>query len=127
MSVSGTADVVVVGGGVVGAATAFHLAALGGVRVTLLERGEICSGGTARSCAIVRSHYSVPSNTRLTLISLEMLRDFPAALGQKDAASGFVNAGYLIVAGAGAFADSLRDNVAMQAGAGAETFLIDPA
>jgi sarcosine oxidase subunit beta len=62
-------DAIVLGSGVVGASTAFHLAKLGGLEVAVVERGEICSGGTAKSCAIVRSHYSVPSNTALTLKS----------------------------------------------------------
>ncbi len=50
-----TFDVVVVVGGVVGAATAFRLNRLGCGRVLLLERAETGSGGTAKSCAIVRS------------------------------------------------------------------------
>ncbi len=37
---------------------------------------KVCGGGTAKSCAIVRSHYSVPSNTALTLRSLEMFGAF---------------------------------------------------
>jgi len=67
-----TFDAVVIGAGVVGAATAFHLAKLGGLKVCIVDRGAVCGGGTAKSCAIVRSHYSVPSNTALTLRSLEM-------------------------------------------------------
>ena len=118
-------DVAVIGGGVVGASTAFHLAKLGGARVVLLERGEICSGGTAKSCAIIRSHYSVPSNTALTLKSLEIFSDFAAAVEDDEADCGFVNSGYLIVAGPGKFAENLSSNLAMQAGVGAETFAID--
>ena len=60
-----TFDAVVVGAGVVGASTAFHLAKWGAGRICVVDRGPVCAGGTAKSCAIVRSHYSVPSNTAL--------------------------------------------------------------
>ena len=71
-----TYDAVVIGAGVVGASTAFHLAKLGGLKVCVVDRGPVCGGGTGKSCAIVRSHYSVPSNTALTLRSLEMFGAF---------------------------------------------------
>ena len=91
-------DAIVIGSGVVGASTAFHLARLGGLKVCVVERGAICSGGTARSCAIIRSHYSVATNTALTLKSLAIFADFKAYLGDREAESGFVNSGYLILA-----------------------------
>lgn len=119
-------DAVVLGSGVVGASTAFHLAKLGGLKVCVIERGEACAGGTAKSCAIVRSHYSVPSNTALTLRSLEMFGRFQDWLEDGEAESGFVKSGYLIVAGEGGFADKMRANLAMQSGVGAETYEISP-
>jgi glycine/D-amino acid oxidase-like deaminating enzyme len=119
-----TYDAVVVGAGVVGASTAFHLAKLGGLKVCIVERGPVCGGGTAKSCAIVRSHYSVPSNTALTLRSLEMFGAFADWLEDGEAESGFVNSGYLIVAPEGEIAEKLRGNVAMQSGVGADTFLV---
>ena len=86
-----TYDAVVIGAGVVGASTAFHLAKLGDLKVCVVDRGPVCGGGTAKSCAIVRSHYSVPSNTALTLRSLEMFYSFPDWLEQTEADAGFVN------------------------------------
>ncbi len=120
-------DVVVVGAGVVGASAAFHLAKLGKAKVCLVDRGPVCGGGTARSCAIVRSHYSVPSNTRLTLESLAIFHAFQDVLGERDVDCGFVNSGYFIVAAAGETAERLEANLRMQSGVGAETFLIDEA
>ena len=73
-----TFDVVVVGGSLVGASTAFHLAARSELPVAVVECGKICSGGTASSCAIVRTHYSVPGNVPLTVESLRIFDDFPA-------------------------------------------------
>ncbi len=119
-----TYDAVVIGAGVVGASTAFHLAKLGDLEVCVVDRGPVCGGGTAKSCAIVRSHYSVPSNTALTLRSLEMFYSFPDWLEQTEADAGFVNSGYLIIASEGDFADKLRGNLSMQADVGAETFVI---
>ena len=71
----------VVGGGVVGAATAFNLKKLGCDRVMLMERNQTCSGGTAKSCAIARTHYSNPTNTQLAVQSLAILSNFKEALG----------------------------------------------
>lgn len=119
-----TYDAIVVGAGVIGASTAFHLAKLGGLKVCVVERGAVCTGGTAKSCAIVRSHYSVPTNTALTVKSIEMFGHFKDWLEDGDAESGFVNSGYIIVAPEGDFADKLADNLAMQAGVGADTFQI---
>ncbi|MDH3712775.1 MAG: FAD-binding oxidoreductase [Gammaproteobacteria bacterium] len=125
MSQSTTYDAIVIGAGVVGAATAYYLRRFGKLRVLVLERGAVCSGGTAKSCAIIRSHYSIPSNTQLTLKSLGIFADFAAALEDSDAHSGFINSGYLIVAAPGKWADGLRDNLAMQSGVGADTHVID--
>ncbi|MYA33078.1 MAG: FAD-binding oxidoreductase [Gemmatimonadales bacterium] len=114
-------DFAIAGGGVIGASIAFHLAELSDASVALFDRGEICSGGTGRSCAIIRSHYSVASNTALTLRSLEVFGDFREALGEEDVTCGFVNSGYLILAGPGDFADRLADNLARQRELGADT------
>ena len=107
-------DVVVVGGGLVGASTAFHLAARSDLTVALLERGGICSGGTASSCAIVRTHYSVPSNVALTVESLKIFDEFPAYLDDPEAESGFVRSGYLILAEEGTTSGKLIANMRMQ-------------
>ena len=107
-------DVVVVGGGLVGASTAFHLADRSDRTVALVERGKICSGGTASSCAIVRTHYSVPGNVALTVESLRIFDDFPGYLDDSEAESGFVRSGYLILAPEGQTSDKLVANMRMQ-------------
>ena len=119
-------DVIVIGGGVIGASTAFHLKQLGAGRVLMLERNQICTGGTAKSCAICRSHYSIATNTELAVKSHEIFRNFPDYVGAKDAASGWVESGYLILAD-DAMAESLSGNLRMQAGVGAETYEISKA
>jgi sarcosine oxidase subunit beta len=124
---SETFDAIVIGAGIVGASTAFHLAKLGGLKVCIVERDQVCAGGTAKSCAIVRSHYSVPTNTELTVASLAMFDNFKDWLEDGEAESGFVNCGYIIIAPEGDFADTLAANLAMQSGVGADTRAISAA
>jgi sarcosine oxidase subunit beta len=90
----------------------------------LLERGALASGGTGKSCSIIRTHYSIPSNTELAVRSLGLFRDFSTALGDPDAESGFVNSGYLVLAGEGETARHLLDNLAVQREHGANTYAI---
>lgn len=118
-------DVIVVGAGVVGAATAFYLSKLGAGKVLVVDRGPVCSGGTAKSCAIIRSHYSIVSNTRLTLKSLDVFKRFKDELESRDVDCGFVNSGYLIVAGEGSYAEGMKQNLEKQSDAGARTCIID--
>ncbi len=115
-------DAIVVGAGVVGAATAFHLAKFGKLKVCVLDQAGACEGGTGKSCAIVRSHYSVVSNTALTLKSLEIFAGFKDWLEYGEAESGFVNTGYLILGPEGPRAEAMRIALRGQQGVGAETW-----
>ena len=89
-----TTDYLLIGGGLYGAATAFNLARLGASNVTLLERGSLCSGGTAKSCAIVRTHYSIPENMAHAVESLKIFANFAEVVGGD---AGFRRTGYLIL------------------------------
>ena len=53
-----TADIVIVGGGIMGASLAWHLARRGAGRVTLLERSVIGAGASGKTGALLRRHYS---------------------------------------------------------------------
>lgn len=64
------ADVVVIGGGVIGSSIAFHLAEAG-VDVCLLERSELASGSTSRAAGGIRAQFSDPLNIALGLRSIE--------------------------------------------------------
>ena len=71
------ADVVIVGGGVVGASAAYHLAAAGAGRVVLLERaGELGSGSTGACAGGFRHQFSSPVNIRLSQASVPMITRF---------------------------------------------------
>ncbi len=87
--------VVVVGGGIAGLSTAFHLA-LAGARVTLIEReSSVGRGSSAKSAGILRTVLEVPGTGELAARGAELLRHPPAELG----ASSFVDpVGLLLVA-----------------------------
>lgn len=76
-------DVVVVGGGIIGAATAYFLAVDGGRDVTLVERDNIAAGSTGDSSAILRHHYGDDAiYTEMAKWSHEFFREFEARTGQ---------------------------------------------
>ncbi|MGH3077490.1 MAG: NAD(P)/FAD-dependent oxidoreductase [Gaiellaceae bacterium] len=76
----GRADAVVVGGGVIGTSTAFHLAEAG-TGVVLLEKSELASGSTSRAAGGVRAQFSDSLNIALGLRSLDAFARFPARPG----------------------------------------------
>jgi sarcosine oxidase subunit beta len=75
-------DVVIVGGGVQGLATAYYLGKHHGVTdVAVLEKGYIGSGGSGRNTAIVRSNYRTPEGARFYQASLDLYDGLSAELG----------------------------------------------
>jgi len=75
MSLPKSVDVVVVGGGVMGASAAFHLAEAG-VSVLLCERNELASGSTSKAAGGVRANFSDEFNVALGARSLELFANF---------------------------------------------------
>jgi sarcosine oxidase, subunit beta len=75
MGVPATAEVVVVGGGVIGTSAAFHLAEAG-VDTLLVERAELASGSTSKAAGGVRAQFSDPLNIAVGLRSLEAFERF---------------------------------------------------
>lgn len=114
-------DVLIVGGGCMGASIAYHLARAGAGRITLLERRTIGSGTTGASSAIVRQHYSIPTLARMAQRSLRVFQDFADLVGGD---AGFRQTGLLIGARAEDL-DGLRASVAMQQGLGIDTRMLD--
>ncbi len=70
-----SADVVVVGGGVMGTSIGFHLAEAG-VGVCVLERAELASGSTSRAAGGIRAQFSDPLNIALGVRSIEAYERF---------------------------------------------------
>ncbi len=76
------ADVVIIGGGVMGVSAAHHLARSGVERVVLLENGELGEGSTSKSAGGVRALFSDEINIALGLRSLETFERFEKEFGQ---------------------------------------------
>jgi sarcosine oxidase, subunit beta len=55
-----TADIVILGAGVMGASIAFHLAKRKAGKIVVIDRGHVGQGGSGRSSALIRMHYSYP-------------------------------------------------------------------
>jgi glycine/D-amino acid oxidase-like deaminating enzyme len=110
------ADVVIIGGGLEGLSIAYHLGK-SGMNVTLLERGELCAGGTAKSSGIVRCHYTVRSLAAMAWFSLRQHEDLGAEVG-------FHQVGYMLGVGA-ENADALQHNVRMLQDLGADVRILD--
>ena len=75
------ADVVIVGGGVVGVSAAFHLAEAGVRNVVLLERGQLGEGSTVRAAGGIRAQFADELNVRIALRSIEAYERFPQRPG----------------------------------------------
>jgi sarcosine oxidase subunit beta len=102
-------DAIVIGAGISGASTAYHLRKAG-AKTLLIERGEPASGGTGKSAAIIRQSYSTPLLVRLARASITMLENARSVLGR---AAGFVQDGYCFVVSA-EMLEGAKKNVAMQ-------------
>ena len=77
-----SADVVIVGAGVIGAATAFHLSLLGAGDVLVLDRATVGSGMSCRSSALVRMHYTFGPEVELAVRSDAMFEAWPDLTGR---------------------------------------------
>ena len=71
-----TAAIVIIGGGVTGASTAFHLTRRGITDVIVVDKGALASGGTGKSSACVRQHYSTAETCRMIRYSLDFFQRF---------------------------------------------------
>ena len=117
-----TADVVVIGGGVNGASTAFHLAGLGVKRVVLVERRHLAAGASGKSGSLVRMHYTNEHESRLAHESLKVFHDWKNRVGGD---CGFERVGYLKLVARG-HAERLARNVAVQQKIGINTRVVTP-
>ena len=121
---SSTADVVVVGGGVVGASTAYHLAAAGVEHVVLLERADTVATGSTGACAGgFRHQFSSRINIELSLASVPMILGFTQEHGLP---LDVVQDGYLFLVRNEHDWDEFRAGAELQRSLGIDTQLLAP-
>jgi sarcosine oxidase subunit beta len=77
-----TADIVILGAGVMGASIAFHLAQRRAGTIVVIDKDHVGRGGSGRSSALVRMHYSFPPEVQLALISLRMFQNWKEVVGE---------------------------------------------
>jgi sarcosine oxidase subunit beta len=107
-----TADVVIIGGGVMGASTAYHLALAGWKDVVLLERDQLLGqGATGRCAGGVRYQFATEVNVRLSLASLPMIERLLDETGVDPL---YRPCGYFLVATQPGDAEAFARNVALQ-------------
>lgn len=92
-----SADVVVIGGGVIGCSTAYNLARLGAGKVVVVERDYLASGATGRCGAGMRMQWGTETNCLLSRESIKMLSNLAERL-DVDVDIEFTQNGYLLLA-----------------------------
>src|SRR3984893_5482536 len=77
-----TAEVVIIGGGIVGSSIAYHLAAVGCTDIVVIEReSALGKGSTGKSMGGVRAQFSTPVNIQMSLYSIPFYASFEERLG----------------------------------------------
>ena len=117
-----TADVVIIGAGVNGASTAFHLAEAGVGKVIVVERNHVAAGATGKSGALVRMHYTNEPETRLAFESLRYFQHWQDLVGGD---CGFEPIGLLYFTSP-LDQQHLEANIAMQRAIGVNTRIVRP-
>ena len=90
-----TADVVIIGGGIVGLSIAYYLALKKAGKISLFEKGQLGEGSTGRCVGGIRTQFSTEINIRFSLESLKTFEQFKEEFGV-DAE--FKRVGYLFLA-----------------------------
>lgn len=114
-----TADVVIIGGGIVGSSIAWHLTEAGCRNVLVLERESAQGkGSTGKSMGGVRAQFSTPVNVQMSLYSIPFYAQFEERLRHP---SGYRDQGYLFVATKESHMAYLRENFDRQTALGLTT------
>ena len=107
-----TADVVIIGGGCMGASTAYHLTRRGVTDVVLIEREALLgTGSTGRNAGGVRHQFSNEANIRLSIESIGLFEHFRDEIGYDV---DFHQDGYLFLLSTEKSVAAFRRNVEMQ-------------
>lgn len=116
-----TTDFVILGAGVMGASIAFHLAKRRAGKIVVIDKDHVGRGGSGRSSALVRMHYSFPPEVQLALVSLKMFQNWREIVGGPG---DFRKTGFVRIVHPHE-TERLKLNVDMQRKLGASVELID--
>jgi sarcosine oxidase subunit beta len=116
--------VVIIGGGVIGLSTAYHLAHAGVTDVVLIEKSEFGSGSTCKAAGGVRAQFSEAVNIELGARSLKTFETFKATFDQEI---DLHQVGYLFLLEKPEHVEAFERNVALQNEMGVPSRLIDVA
>ncbi|WP_121742719.1 NAD(P)/FAD-dependent oxidoreductase [Natronorubrum halophilum] len=114
--------VIVIGGGIVGLASAYELAARD-IDVVVCEQGSIGNGSTERAAGGIRAQFSTPVNVDLSLASMRTWEAFEERFGTDI---DYRRTGYLFLARSEDTAERLETTVAMQNERGVPSEVLEP-
>jgi sarcosine oxidase subunit beta len=107
-----TAEVIIVGGGIVGSAIAFYLEKLGMKDVVIIEKDRfIGAGATAKCAGGIRAQFSSEVNIKISLMSENLLESFQEETGEEGI---FDQCGYLFMVSTDEQEDIFRKNLELQ-------------
>jgi sarcosine oxidase subunit beta len=119
-----TAEVVIIGGGCMGASVAYHLTRRGITDIVLVEREPVlASGSTGRNAGGVRHQFSHRANVRLSIESIRLLEHFQEEVG---AEIDFHQDGYLFLLSSQPSLDAFRASVSVQRSLGVDVEWLGP-
>ncbi|MCI2264753.1 NAD(P)/FAD-dependent oxidoreductase [Sediminivirga luteola] len=122
MELPASAEVVIIGGGIMGLSIAHRLAADGVRDVVLLEQAQLGSGSTCRAAGGVRAQFSDEINIALGLRGLEVFESFAQDFGQEIDLN---QCGYLFLIDEPGALASFEQNVALQNSMGVQSRMLD--
>jgi len=117
-----TADVIIIGGGVIGVSIAYHLALKKAGKVFLFEKGQLGEGSTSRCVGGIRTQFSTEINIRFSLESLKAFDRFKEEFGVDPE---FRRIGYLFLATTKGEMEVFKGNMELQKGFGIPVELLD--
>jgi sarcosine oxidase subunit beta len=118
-----TADIVIIGGGVIGTAIAYYLAREGITDTVVVEASHLAAGGTGRCGGGIRQQWSTEANTRLAIESVRLFKGLEEEL---DADIEFLQGGYLVLAYTDEDVEQFRANVELQQRLGLDVEILTP-